>query len=402
MRNWIFVDDTGVNGLMGDMAAPILNNPPGSFPHGVLTERNPKLIDQIAAAHPYEDRQLRALAALKAELGGVMRPLAGEAHDARRWAEWGRGHFGTSWADAPFLWSEIYFYRRLLEAVDHFTPGPWQGRDLFGPMKDAELGGAGLESDLTSLDKLQGADAATVTASLLRGAMWGNRADLGFAVTAEIAAEHGGDEHIVVDDTERVLDVLAPGAGLRVGVIADNAGRELCADLLLIDHLLTTGAASAVVLHLKPRPFYVSDATPGDLDACLARMSGVGGLAGEAARRLASARELGALEVAAPGFYTSPFDYRELRDEVTEATSGWDLVILKGDLNYRRLVGDRYWPPVIGFDEVTGYFPGRVLALRTLKSDVLTGIDPALLAELNTTGTRWRTDGTRGMIQLGR
>jgi hypothetical protein len=73
---------------------------------------------------------------------------------------------------------------------------------------------------------------------------------------------------------------------------------------------------------------------------------------------------------------------------------------VKGDLNYRRLVGDRAWPPTTPFATVVSYFPGPVAALRTLKSDVLTGIDATKLAELDGSGPRWRTDGSHGLIQF--
>ena len=66
----------------------------------------------------------------------------------------------------------------------------------------------------------------------------------------------------------------------------------------------------------------------------------------------------------------------------------------------RRLVGDRDWPATTPFAEVAGYFPGPVAALRTLKSDVITGLDPAALADLDTTGQPWRTDGSHALIQV--
>jgi hypothetical protein len=49
---------------------------------------------------------------------------------------------------------------------------------------------------------------------------------------------------------------------------------------------------------------------------------------------------------------------------------------------------------------VTAYFPGPLAALRTLKSDVITGLDQATVAELDTTGQPWRTDGSHGLIQV--
>jgi len=78
------------------------------------------------------------------------------------------------------------------------------------------------------------------------------------------------------------------------------------------------------------------------------------------------------------------------------------LTILKGDLNYRRLVGDRDWPPTTPFSDVAGYFPATLAVLRTLKSDVITGLDSATVANLDGTGQRWRTDGSHGLIQVQR
>ncbi|MGW3731260.1 ARMT1-like domain-containing protein, partial [Streptomyces sp. NPDC000851] len=77
------------------------------------------------------------------------------------------------------------------------------------------------------------------------------------------------------------------------------------------------------------------------------------------------------------------------------------VTIVKGDLNYRRLVGDRLWPPTTPFPDVTGYFPGPVAALRTLKSDVICGLDAGTEAALDAAeGRRWRTGGTHALIQV--
>jgi hypothetical protein len=40
------------------------------------------------------------------------------------------------------------------------------------------------------------------------------------------------------------------------------------------------------------------------------------------------------------------------------------------------------------------------VALRTLKSDVVVGLDAATTARLDATGTAWRTMGTHAVIQL--
>jgi hypothetical protein len=73
---------------------------------------------------------------------------------------------------------------------------------------------------------------------------------------------------------------------------------------------------------------------------------------------------------------------------------------MKGDLNYRRLVGDCQWPPTMPFSALTQYFPGPVAALRTLKSDVVVGLAESALSTLDSTGEQWRTNGTHGLIQV--
>jgi Damage-control phosphatase ARMT1-like domain len=99
-------------------------------------------------------------------------------------------------------------------------------------------------------------------------------------------------------------------------------------------------------------------------------------------------------------FYCAPWSYHRMPADLAAQFEHASLTILKGDLNYRRLVGDRDWPPSTPFTDVTAYFPGPLAALRTLKSDVITGLDQATVAELDTTGQPWRTDGSHGLIQV--
>jgi hypothetical protein len=64
-------------------------------------------------------------------------------------------------------------------------------------------------------------------------------------------------------------------------------------------------------------------------------------------------------------------------------------------------VGDRRWPPTTPFQEATAWFPGPVAALRTLKSDVITGLSAATEAALEAAEDgRWRTSGTHALIQV--
>ncbi|MEU0522792.1 damage-control phosphatase ARMT1 family protein [Streptomyces niveus] len=402
-----------------DDAPVIVSSVPGSFARSVLAERHPALIQQVRDAFPWPPEQRLALDTLLASCTeGVIEPLGPDAHDRDQWDAWGGEYVGRSWFDVPFLWSESYFYRRLLGATGYFAPGPWQGIDPFAPFKRAELLGSLVDDELAALDAVARRPAGERAGACLQGSLWGNRADLGFAVGTPDGVRSGpAAEHpppLVADDSDTLWSLLpaerSPGAVRSVHVIADNAGRELIPDLVLIDHLLTTGRADTVVLHVKPYPYYVSDATTADVVDCARRLAQASGSAGEAGKRLWAAMGNGRIAVRAHAFYCAPFPYSEMPADLRQEFAGAALTIVKGDLNYRRLVGDRLWPPTTLFAGRTAYFPGPVAALRTLKSDVIVGLDPLTVARLEDAGTSgragdgahqaWRTSGTHALVQV--
>ncbi|MEU9167349.1 damage-control phosphatase ARMT1 family protein [Streptomyces sp. NPDC048420] len=381
---------------MSPSASVILSNEPGSFPYSVLAERHPAIVRQVRESFPYGPEQHRALdALLDSCTKGVIEPLPGGA-----WDEWGIGdHVGRSWFDVPWLWSESYFYRRLLDAVGYFGPGPWQGIDPFRPSKLAELESQETDEELEALDALASRSAEERGAALLHGSLWGNRADLGFRLSDGEAEGRDAVSDLVADDSERLWSLL-DGAGT-LCLIADNAGRELIPDLLLISHLLEQGRIERAVLQVKPYPYYVSDATTADVVDALRRLVRAPGEAAGYGRRLWEAMSDGRLDVRAHEFSCAPLPYAEMPGDLRAEIGGAALTVLKGDLNYRRLVGDRWWAPTTSFAEVTAYFPGPVAALRTLKSDVITGLDDRTEAALVAAeGQRWRTGGTRALIQV--
>ncbi|WP_030807250.1 damage-control phosphatase ARMT1 family protein [Streptomyces sp. NRRL S-337] len=377
--------------------APVIISSESPFASDVFAKRHPALIERVADAWPFGPEQREALSELAEEnVQGVIHPLPDGAADAGLWRGWGSGMYGRPWAEVPFLWAESFFYRRLLEATGYFEPGPWRGVDPFTSFKQAELAGEVVAAEIAALDDVAGLADDELGQALLLSSLWGNRADLGFQITAGQRAEASG---LVADDSTRLWELLRSEAGGTVALVADNAGSEMVADLVLIDHLLAHGLAHEVVLHVKPSPYYVSDATLADVADCLRTLLLSKGEAGAVGDRLREAAALGRLRVRADSFFCAPFDFtampEALRQEFTSAT----VTILKGDLNYRRLTGDRWWEPTTPFAEVTGHFPGRVTALRTLKSDVIVGLDAGTLAELKATA-HWRTSGAHALVQV--
>ncbi|TXS46940.1 protein-glutamate O-methyltransferase family protein [Streptomyces sp. uw30] len=384
-------------------APVLLGNEPGSFPHSVLAERHPAIIRQVRESFPYDPERQRALDMLLASCTkGVIEPLPTDAHDRDRWSAWGaEAYTGRSWFDVPWLWSESYFYRRLLEAVGYFSPGPWQGIDPFRPSKLAELDAPETDEELAALDSLADRPAEEQDRALLHGSLWGNRADLGFRLSAAHDETSSDTPPLVADDSETLWSLLPPSGAATLCVIADNAGRELVPDLLLIAHLLAQGRIGRAVLHIKPYPYYVSDATHADVLDALRRLTSAPGAAADHGRTLWSALTDGRLVVRAHPFSSAPLAYAAMPGDLREELAAATLTILKGDLNYRRLVGDQLWPPTTPFADVTAHFPGPVAALRTLKSDVITGLAPRTEAALVAAeGQKWRTGGTHALIQV--
>ncbi|MFD5901975.1 damage-control phosphatase ARMT1 family protein [Streptomyces microflavus] len=382
-------------------APVIVSNVPGSFAQGVLANRHPALIEQVRDAFPYGPRQHEALdALLDANNNGVIEPLAPSESDQELWWGWGRELFGRSWFDAPFLWAESYFYRRLLGAVGYFGAGPWQGVDPFAPFKRAELRATAVDEELRALDALAGVPADERATALLHASVRGNRADLGFRVTEGDTAPGAAADDLVADDSPLLWQLLPAGAGATVAVVADNAGRELIPDLILIDHLLLHRHAERIVLHVKPYPYYVSDAMTADVVDCLRRLAEAPGEAGRIGSRLWDAMATGRLEVRAHPFFCAPLPYEEMPGDLRAEFAAATVTILKGDLNYRRLVGDRAWNATTPFADRTAYFPGAAAALRTLKSDVTVGLEQETLDALERSGTAWRTSGTHALIQV--
>ena len=353
---------------------PITSNEPGSLAWHVWHERHPALFARIVAAHPYPARIAVALEALLEET------LHGTVPSDPAYA-------GQRWLDVPFLWAESQFYHRLLDAVEFTVEGPWCGVDPFAFLKNAELQAA-------PVDRL--AELSIVEA--MTAALWGNQADLGFRIGVAAATGSGvlgRADSLVVDDTDVALKALTG----RVALVADNAGRELLADLALADRLLGSGAVEEVRVHVKPLPYYVSDATTEDLVACLAHLAAGPPPASALAGRLRAAASAGRFTVTTHEFYCEPFAFDAMPPGLAEEFSAASVVVFKGDLNYRRLVGDLRWAPTVPFGETVAYFPAPVVALRTLKSDVVVGLQGDDVRRLDAEAPDWRVSGKYGLVQ---
>ena len=377
---------------------------PGSFAEYTIMHRKPAIITEIIAHNGYDPDIVGELVALGREVtAGLAAPLHEETSDADLWRAAWLPWQGKTWRDLPWFFAETYFYRRVLEVVRYFQAGPGHLLDPFEPQKREALrqGLETLGSFYASFP--QGAPLEARFALWLERSLWGNRADLSNPeVTAKAQRmKPGGAEHLLVDHRAAAWKLLVEGRAQRLDLVTDNCGLELLSDLGLLDLLLAQGLVSTVHLHLKGQPFYVSDAMVKDLTATLSalrdaqtpELQGLG-------RRLNKAMEVGRLIAHDHAFWTTFRFFREFPEDLALMLAQSDLILLKGDVNYRRLIEDRHWPPTSDLETIAAYMPSSFLALRTLKGELIVGLPEGLAERLAQEDPTWLINGERGLIHL--
>ncbi len=75
------------------------------------------------------------------------------------------------------------------------------------------------------------------------------------------------------------------------------------------------------------------------------------------------------------------------------------LVFVKGDANYRRLLGDRKWAFDTPFADVCGYFPTNLCALRAIKAELGCGMPEEKTRAARALDDKWLVSGRFGIIQ---
>lgn len=103
-------------------------------------------------------------------------------------------------------------------------------------------------------------------------------------------------------------------------------------------------------------------------------------------------------------FWTYPHAFHEMQSadpRLYSLLQKNSYLIFKGDLNYRKLIGDINWLPETPFkDSLQGFYPSPLIALRTLKADCISGLRPGLASEMSEKDPEWMLKGEYGVIQF--
>ncbi|KAK8074315.1 hypothetical protein PG994_005214 [Apiospora phragmitis] len=346
-----------------------------------------------------------------------------------------------TWHNSPWLFCECYLFKRI---STYFSLSKhWKDYDAFMNQKMstfkssqpavAEL--AGWYRGLTSshhedVFAAQGSAEETIFREIFEICLWGNATDL------SLLTNLSGEQYPGQRPTPGLRPAQVRPAGrdtLPGGHCLDNSGFELYVDLLLAGYLLSSGLAREVVFHPKNIPWFVSDVTPADFEALLGVLSDPEAFFGPSSSQdggssslvedlsflsaqLEAFRQEGRLSIRTSSFWTLPCGFASLPladPELFAELRASGLVIFKGDLNYRKLTGDRAWSPTTPFIQaITAPAPGgsrpdnngkadagspssssssspiasmadlHVLALRTCKADVVIGLAPGRDEEL--------------------
>ena len=390
---------------------PLRTDHSNAFAHNTMAVRIPAIIQETLDLNPdYPASIKKRLCRLRDDIraGKVIPPLEIEqASDYQQWLltlQQQQVIVGeeVTWHNAEWFFAETYAYRCLVQATRCFE----SQRDPFAPKKNAELKSEALWSLLEGATTADLAAEQQVAQAVVLD-LWANRIDLSYAASLE-RGTNIAPEDMLVDDSGCLMDYLrrsatAPGqmrADGTVYIVVDNAGSELAMDLVLADRLLQH-VTDRVVLYLKTHPTFVSDATPEDVWIMLQEMRQRGGAIAHLAERLVTNWESGRLLFVPHQYWNSSTLLRDMPKELHERINTSRLVIIKGDANYRRAVGDCLWPADTPFSDVMSFLDAPVLCLRTLKSDPIVGSPaPAVAEELDHSDPTWRVNGKRGLIQF--
>lgn len=362
----------------------------------------------------------------------------------------------ATWHTAEWLFSEVYMYRRINTL---FGMQPlWTKFDIFDRVKQSTFKSSfhgvvelalrfhSLSMQLSSNKQQDRESSRLLFREFVDISLWGNATDLSLLTNATLddiksiqgaEARKKSESNILVNDTDAAFDLLwdlkcAKKEEIRVDFVLDNSGFELFADLMLVGVLIQLGLATKCVFHCKDTPFMVSDTMLKDYDTLVHDLSDrnffpTGTSETKESRALdhfvKTLKELTStnkLELQEDSFWTIGADYwnidpkeQKYRGAIIhkELSTKSELVIFKGDLNYRKLTGDRRWPRTTPWRTAIGPLANngiRVLSLRTAKADVQVGlpegVDEKVTKLWETTkpgeGHLWMTSGKWATICL--
>lgn len=378
----------------------------GSFAESTIKQRKPEIIRRILNDNDFPSDVKKKINLFLIELtgGGAPKPLQEISMDVTLWNEMLKNLQAKSWFDLPWYFAEAFFYRKVLEAVGYYqSTEPGFMRDPFHNQKANQL-----EIDLQSLSGslwlFDPADDERTFERLILAALWGNRADLSHMDIdlSSPALDLAGGAHLemLLNDLPEILDYFSEKRNA-VAYLTDNVGRELYSDLALVEFMLNQGLVNHITMMVKPAPLFVSDVMRKDVDLALQLMKkSQDAVLTQFTDRVYALIGAGRLVIVEEPSLCNYKMFDDMPYDFFRNLQTFDLTIVKGDANYRRVVGDRHWDFSSAIDTIVKYFPTNLLLLRTLKSEMVVGLNKEQVENLNRKYENWLVKGFCGVVQL--
>ncbi|XP_027488453.1 protein-glutamate O-methyltransferase [Corapipo altera] len=382
-----------------------------------------------------EKRAISFLSKLRNELqtDKPVTPLEDELPDAALWNQYldyqrnlSNGNGEPSWFQSPWLFVECYMYRRIHAALaqnppidnfDVFKEG--KAQNFFESQEAVIALCTYFQELLKNIKDLDEKQLKEELFKLLQVSLWGNKCDLSFSAGEDSSQKSSPLQslenmvpYILVNDMEKVWSLLVNAktnrterSNVRVDIILDNAGFELVSDLVLADFLLSSKLADEIYFHGKSIPWYVSDTTKHDFNWTVKQL--------QSANHMWMSRcginwegnlKKGVWVFCDHMFWTLPHDFSSMggvAPDLYAELQKSNLIFFKGDLNYRKLTGDRKWEYSVPFHQALNKFhPAPLCSLRTLKSDTQVGLKPGQGEQIQASEPEWMVSGKYGVVQF--
>jgi uncharacterized protein with ATP-grasp and redox domains len=376
---------------------PITGADAGSFANFTIKKRLPEILKRIMSDSGWNQKTKEELNALQRNICyGKIELFPATGPDIQTWAGYQQPYLGKSWFDAPFYFVEAYFYRLILDAVNYFE-------DHLDPFLNQKIGDASkniseMAQYIAQFDQSQSLEFQGKLHPLLQLCLWGNKSDL--SQLKMNRSTHDSDATLI-DDTPEIVNRISGGLR-RVDIVLDNAGMELFTDLLLAEWLISQNLVDQVILHVKAYPTFVSDATTEDVNILIKLLEKNSSLSTKAfAGAFKHYCEEDRIMISTHEFWNAPLNFFEMPEQIHADLAKSDLIIFKGDANYRRIFGDRLIPYHVHPQRLATYLPSKSVSIRILKSEIVTGISLEKSNILTTEmGNEWLVSGRFGIIQV--
>ena len=322
---------------------------------------------------------------------------------------------GTKWCDLPGKVAESMFYRRLSLAleVNEVTGSDKATFDCFLDNKLSNLRSSQpfLEELAARLPDIVMADDPLEALKMFCFVdLWAMQKErrlisddpniTGTAMKRRAFSE-GIDRqmsYLVKNDCGKILDVFKEGQTARgdVSVVLGSTGKELVADIALAYTLLTLNLCETVTFHTKKYTVSEYGATSVDVFGHIEHLADPVHSDVWAVRHFGEAVRAhiytGRLRIVEDEFWCLPSPMWEMPVHLETRLADSRLVIVKGDSNYRRMLGDREWPLTTDPASVLGYWHVPVCAIRILESQIGCGLEERTAA--------FMASGRYGMVQF--